>query len=63
MAKLQVGDEHLNFLLRNCASGRHWDAEQPLFIVAKMRNLIKTQTGRGKNYMCVSLLVGDQLDT
>jgi hypothetical protein len=50
---LHVGDKHLNFLLRNCAIGRHWDAEQPLFMAAKMRNLTKIWTRRGKNYMCV----------
>jgi hypothetical protein len=54
MSMLHVGDEHLNFLLRNCAIGGHWDAEQPLFIAAKMRNMIKIWTGRGKNYMCAS---------
>jgi hypothetical protein len=55
MSMLHVGDEHLNFLLRNCPTGRQWDAEQRLFIAAKMRNMTKIWKGRGKNYMCVSL--------
>lgn len=54
---LHVRDEHLNFMLRNCAIGRHWDAEQPLFVAAKMRNMINIWTGRGKNYMSVALKV------
>jgi uncharacterized protein YfbU (UPF0304 family) len=50
---VNVGNKYLNFLLRNCAIGRHWDAEEPLFIAAKMRNMVAIWTGRGKNYVCV----------
>lgn len=55
MSMRRVGDGRLNFILRNCAIGRHWDAEQPLSMAAKMRNVIKIWTRRGKNYICVSL--------
>jgi len=54
MSVFHVGDENLNFILRNCAIDLHWDAEQPLFTAAKIRNVIKIQgyCKRNRYFQC-----------